>query len=267
MFFGGGTNACTGTMVLGGETFMAGLLDIRTQLASELNFGEIIFSGTGHTAIQSAAFYLQSSGGPRAAGGDGGGSIDGGRGISMTDWVADLLTGNATNAVPGCTSETCADFPAGTCGVQGDTCGGRTVACNVNDAGGLCPSGQFCGGGGPSLCGTGGDGAITCVPKACADFPFGTCGVQSDGCGGVTDACGANDAGSLCLNGWFCGAGGAQPLRRPVEKRSAPESVQDVPCVHVRRTDTMTASISATRPPARVRKRSTFIWNVPSAYP
>jgi hypothetical protein len=57
------------------------------------------------------------------------------------------------DAGPPCMPKTCADFPAGICGQQGDTCGGLTAICGLNDAGQLCPAGQYCGAGGPGLCG------------------------------------------------------------------------------------------------------------------
>jgi hypothetical protein len=103
-----------------------------------------------------------------------------------------------------CVPKTCADYPGGTCGPQSDGCGGVTAACGTNDAGLVCPIGQFCGGGGPNVCGTGtsdaGDGGI-CTPKTCADYPTGTCGPQSDGCGNVTASC------TTCVNPQYCGGG------------------------------------------------------------
>lgn len=99
-----------------------------------------------------------------------------------------------------CKPKTCADFPAGTCGVQGDGCGGTTPNCST------CKSPAFCGGGGSNLCGTGsgstGSGGGTCTPKTCAAYPKGTCGQQSDGCGGLTANCGT------CTSPTFCGGGG-----------------------------------------------------------
>jgi hypothetical protein len=66
-----------------------------------------------------------------------------------------------------CKPKTCADFPAGTCGPQGDGCGGLTANCTASLPGGACPPGTICGGGGvASQCGSnvdgGGDGA-TCT--------------------------------------------------------------------------------------------------------
>ncbi|MGH7434428.1 MAG: hypothetical protein ACRENE_02005, partial [Polyangiaceae bacterium] len=96
-----------------------------------------------------------------------------------------------------CTSKTCNDYPAGTCGFQTDGCQGLTAKCNANDAGGLnglCAPGEFCGGGGSGLCGTGIDAGVdgaptNCTPKTCADFSGSACGQQSDGCGGLTVDC------------------------------------------------------------------------------
>jgi hypothetical protein len=152
IIYGWATNACAGTATLTAATFTAGLLDIRAQLASQPNFAEFIFPGTDHTTIQSAAFYTRISG-SQAGGADGGRLLDGSEGTLMTDWVAGLLSGAATSTGPNCTPKTCADFLAGVCGPQSDSCGGLTVACGANDAGALCPSGQSCGGGGPGLCG------------------------------------------------------------------------------------------------------------------
>jgi hypothetical protein len=93
-----------------------------------------------------------------------------------------------------CTPLTCANYPAGTCGVQGDGCGGQTANC------GSCTAPQTCGGGGtPGVCGY--PDAGTCTPKTCANFP-GTCGVQGDGCGGLTANCGT------CTPPATCGGGG-----------------------------------------------------------
>src|SRR5581483_11490699 len=50
--------------------------------------------------------------------------------------------------------------------------------------------------------GGGGSGGGMCTPKTCANFPKGTCGAQSDGCGGLTANCGT------CTSPQFCGGGG-----------------------------------------------------------
>jgi hypothetical protein len=143
-----------------------------------------------------------------------------------------------------CTPETCANYPAGTCGQQSDGCGALTPncgtctngqvcggggtpgMCGAPDAGatctpacpanvkcgpagdgcggtipscGSCPTGQTCGGGGvPGMCGT----PPMCTPKTCSNFPAGTCGQQSDGCGGLTMDCGT------CAPPQSCGGGG-----------------------------------------------------------
>ena len=119
-------------------------------------------------------------GGPNKCGGDNGHTPDGGSTVT-------------------CVPKTCADLGA-TCGILGDGCGGTTPSC------GTCQSPQFCGGGGPSQCGgdngRGTDGGLACTPQTCASYGAGTCGQQSDGCGGLTANCGT------CNNPQFCGGGG-----------------------------------------------------------
>ena len=121
-------------------------------------------------------------GGPNKCGGDNGHAPDGGPSVT-------------------CVPKTCADLGFN-CGVSGDGCGGSTPSC------GTCANPAFCGGGGPSKCGgnngKGPDGGtvFTCVPKTCANYGAGSCGQQSDGCGGLTPNCG------MCTNPTFCGGGG-----------------------------------------------------------
>ena len=103
---------------------------------------------------------------------------------------------------------TCAQLDAN-CGTVTDTFCGGVVEC------GKCDSGQFCGGDGPSRCGTGtatgeggacsGTDCTSCVKKTCADLGF-TCGPAGDTCGGKLD-CGST---TCAIPGWTCG-GGAQP--------------------------------------------------------
>ncbi len=95
-------------------------------------------------------------------------------------------------APPACVPKTCAQVGAN-CGVASDGCGGLTANC------GTCSAGNCCGcGGTPNVCG----GAPSCTPLKCSDFPAGTCGQQSDGCGGLTPNC------STCTAPAFCGGGG-----------------------------------------------------------
>ena len=114
--------------------------------------------------------------------------------ITPQEELLEFMLFDLTSCVspPTCTPLTCADFPATTCGVQGDGCGGQTPFCNP------CPTGQVCGGGGvANQCGAPDAG---CVPKTCADFT--QCGVQGDGCGGQTAYC------NPCPTGQVCGGGG-----------------------------------------------------------
>jgi hypothetical protein len=131
-----------------------------------------------------------------------GGGSDGGSGPSMCGGNTGFGPDGGPTT-PTCMPKTCADFPTGTCGLQGDGCGGTVASCTT------CTSPDFCGGGGASICG-GGDGGSssggpdggTCNPKTCSDYPTGTCGPQSDGCGGLTVNCGT------CTAPAFCGGGG-----------------------------------------------------------
>jgi hypothetical protein len=60
---------------------------------------------------------------------------------------------------------------------------------------GVCPAGQFCGGGGPNRC-----GVQPCEPATCASLGI-NCGTASDGCSKALD-CGS------CLAPDTCGGGG-----------------------------------------------------------
>jgi len=98
---------------------------------------------------------------------------------------------------PPCVKKTCADYPSGTCGQMSDGCGGLTTSC------GTCTAPATCGGGGvASVCG----GATACTKKTCADYPSGTCGQVSDGCGGLTANCGS------CTSPQTCGGGGVASM-------------------------------------------------------
>ncbi|MBI2391117.1 MAG: hypothetical protein HYV09_16110 [Deltaproteobacteria bacterium] len=120
-----------------------------------------------------------------------GGNICGGGGVAS----------KCGGAPPPCTPKTCTELGAN-CGQVSDGCGGLTVNC------GTCPSGQTCGGAGvPSVCG----GPPPCVKKTCADYPTGTCGQVSDGCGGLTADCGGCTSPAICGGGGVpskCGGGG-----------------------------------------------------------
>lgn len=83
-----------------------------------------------------------------------------------------------------------------TCGAQGVECGHAGDGCgNLLDCG-ACPTGQFCGGGGPGKCGT----STSCTPLTCPDQKL-QCGQAGDGCGNVIN-CGN------CPTGQVCGLGG-----------------------------------------------------------
>jgi hypothetical protein len=114
-----------------------------------------------------------------------------------------LIIGQGGDDGNGCPS-TCDQLNAN-CGTVTDSRCTSVIEC------GKCPTGQFCGGDGPSRCGTGnGDGGacnggtdcMSCAPKTCADLGF-TCGPAGDTCGGKLD-CGAN---TCAIPGWTCGGG------------------------------------------------------------
>ena len=89
---------------------------------------------------------------------------------------------------PLCTPTTCAAQGI-ECGPAGDGCG-NLIQC------GTCPSGEFCGGGGPGKCGM----QNNCMPSTCAAQNI-QCGQAGDGCGNVLN-CGN------CPTGQVCGLGG-----------------------------------------------------------
>jgi hypothetical protein len=96
-------------------------------------------------------------------------------------------------APPTCAPKTCASYPAGTCGVQGDGCGGVTAS----SCGSCTTPGQTCGGGGvANRCGA----PAACAPKTCADL-----GAQ---CGTLPDGCGSTVTCPSCTAPATCGGGG-----------------------------------------------------------
>jgi hypothetical protein len=110
----------------------------------------------------------------------------------------------------GCVKKTC---QPGDCGYVGsDGCGG-ILDCTGPGGGSPCPSGEYCGGGGPNKCGKGdagnsnSDAAVAaCVPKtaSCSQLGY-TCGYTGDGCGGVINC---NGDGGNCAYPQYCGGGG-----------------------------------------------------------
>jgi hypothetical protein len=87
-FFGHGEDDC---MVLGRESqalFTEGLNDIRTQFASNPNFGTFYFGGEDHTSLEGDTFYTRDTS-----------TADGGS-VLLTTWVASLVAGQASNAGP-----------------------------------------------------------------------------------------------------------------------------------------------------------------------
>jgi hypothetical protein len=135
------------------------------------------------------------------AGGKGNGSANNGSGASS----GSLVIGDGGNDGSSCPSS-CEELDANCGFVTDERCGG------VVECGDSCPKGQFCGGDGPSRCGTGNGGGDagacsgdcqSCTPKTCEDLGF-TCGPAGDTCGGKLD-CGPTTCAVL---GQTCGGGG-----------------------------------------------------------
>jgi hypothetical protein len=89
------------------------------------------------------------------------------------------------------------------CGYANDGCGNLL---NCNPASGpVCPSPQYCGGGGFNVCGgnngLSADGSTNCKPTTCAKLGF-NCGPAGDGCGNLIASCGT------CTGSNTCGGGG-----------------------------------------------------------
>ena len=125
--------------------------------------------------------------------------------VSPSDAAAVGDVSRAPDSDVVCTPKTCADYPAGTCGQQSDGCGALTAPCGANDAGGPCPPGQTCGGGGPNRCGAGSARACAgygCQPHDCYQEGL-ECGLGGDGCGGVLD-CGPCPGSGTCSTGNTC---------------------------------------------------------------
>jgi hypothetical protein len=98
------------------------------------------------------------------------------------------LTACVQPYMPLCTPTTCAAQNI-SCGVAGDGCG-NLLQC------GSCPTGQYCGGGGPGQCGV----MNNCIPETCASQKI-QCGQAGDGCGNTLN-CGN------CPTNQVCGLGG-----------------------------------------------------------
>ncbi len=102
-----------------------------------------------------------------------------------------------------CTPETCASLGYD-CGFTGDGCG-SSIQC-----GATCPALEYCGGGGPNVCGgtttvaPDGGSVSPCVPQTCTSLGY-NCGLAGDGCGNQLDCSVGNAA---CVSPQYCGGAG-----------------------------------------------------------
>lgn len=86
-FFGFGAENCTNFAQLDGGVFTAGLLDMRTKVATDPNAGLFLFQGTAHTSLVQAyttRTATQSDGGTQ----------------KLEDWVTAIVGGTVTNVGP-----------------------------------------------------------------------------------------------------------------------------------------------------------------------
>jgi hypothetical protein len=156
-------------------------------IASGCGSPDVINGGTGPAAGNA------NTGGDAGSGNNGNGATSGGLIIG---------TGEGGDQGNGCPS-TCEQLNAN-CGTVTDARCTGVIEC------GKCKDGEFCGGDGPSRCGTGtgeggacnGTDCMSCMPKTCSDLGF-TCGPAGDTCGGKLD-CGSN---TCAIPGWTCGGG------------------------------------------------------------
>ena len=84
-FYGYGKNDCNVPLFdpLSGSVFSEGLLDAREKFSAYDNFGTYFLRGTTHTYLRGSSFYNLEI-----------------NGVKLTDWVKDLLEGNATHVGP-----------------------------------------------------------------------------------------------------------------------------------------------------------------------
>ncbi len=86
-FFGFGADNCTSFVQLDGGVYSAGLIDMRTKVASDPNAGLFLFPGTSHTSLVQA--YTTRT----ATESDGGAQ-------KLEDWVTAIVGGTVTNVGP-----------------------------------------------------------------------------------------------------------------------------------------------------------------------
>jgi hypothetical protein len=165
--------------------------------------GSLLFVALGTFTLASGCGdpQLANSNGQHGSDSDGGDANGNGNG---NDPDGGLIIGQGGEEGGGECPSSCEQLNAN-CGFVTDERCGTVVEC------GTCSDGEFCGGDGPSRCGTGTSGnggacsgdCSSCVPKTCDDLGY-TCGPAGDTCGGLLD-CGPTTCAVL---GQTCGGGG-----------------------------------------------------------
>jgi hypothetical protein len=151
--------------------------------------------GGGVTLASDAGAGASECPAPTICGGPGG--VTPNRCSGDTTVLADGAVNNLECTPAGCSS-------GANCGVTGDGCG------NVIPCGADCTNPQYCGGGGPNVCGgfdgiaaDGGAASPPCTPTTCGALGY-NCGYAGDGCGHLLDC----SDGEACPAPGYCGGGG-----------------------------------------------------------
>lgn len=82
-FFSFGADNCQSVAKVTAATFTAGLMDIRTRLAGDPNFGSFYFGGTDHTSLEDDNFYSRTAGT-----------------TPLSTWVGSFVAGTTSNVGP-----------------------------------------------------------------------------------------------------------------------------------------------------------------------
>ncbi len=115
------------------------------------------------------------------------------------DQVCGLASANLCGEVPICKPVPVTTACAGKCGTVADGCG-HSYSCTGANGGVTCKGNAYCGANAPNSCGV---PPSTCTPKTCAALGH-SCGLASDGCGGILNCWGGCAPGNASCVG-ACG--------------------------------------------------------------